>query len=439
MIATNAFVANSSMDSIEAPKYIQLIKNGIWLYFFLLIFEGALRKWILPGLATPLLVVRDPVALWLIFMCIKHKKFPFSVSLIGISVISLIAVILTIFTGHGDVVVMLYGLRIFIIHFPVIFVIAAVFNRADVIQLGKVVLWISIPMTLLVAAQFYSPQTALVNIGVGGEDSAGFSGALDYFRPSATFSFTNGNSLFFALVANFVCYFFIDNKKVSTWLLYISSFCLIVAIPLAISRGLVFQSAVFVLFTCIGVMNKPAQFRNMLVAGFSVVIIFVLLSQTVFFETSITVFMARFDSANEVEGGLEGVLLDRYLGGMVGALTTGSDIPFWGYGLGMGTNAGSQILSGGRVFLISEGEWGRVIGEFGPFFGLSIILLRLELAFEITIKSIRKLFGGDSLPFILLANCLLNLPQGQWAQPTSLGFAVLVTGLTLASLRTSNE
>jgi len=35
----------------------------IWIYFFLLIFEGALRKWIAPSLANVLLVVRDPVLL----------------------------------------------------------------------------------------------------------------------------------------------------------------------------------------------------------------------------------------------------------------------------------------------------------------------------------------------------------------------------------------
>jgi hypothetical protein len=31
----------------------------IWLYFWLLIWEGSLRKWIFPSLSAPLLVVRD--------------------------------------------------------------------------------------------------------------------------------------------------------------------------------------------------------------------------------------------------------------------------------------------------------------------------------------------------------------------------------------------
>ena len=36
------------------------IKKLIWAYFLLLLFEGALRKWFLPGLSQGLLIIRDP-------------------------------------------------------------------------------------------------------------------------------------------------------------------------------------------------------------------------------------------------------------------------------------------------------------------------------------------------------------------------------------------
>lgn len=45
------------------PSRRKSLRKLLWLYFWLLIFEGALRKWILPGLSSPLLLVRDPVAL----------------------------------------------------------------------------------------------------------------------------------------------------------------------------------------------------------------------------------------------------------------------------------------------------------------------------------------------------------------------------------------
>ena len=52
---------------------LSVLKAGIWLYLLLLLFEGALRKWVLPGLADPLLVIRDPIALGLLAFAIYHK------------------------------------------------------------------------------------------------------------------------------------------------------------------------------------------------------------------------------------------------------------------------------------------------------------------------------------------------------------------------------
>jgi len=51
------------------------MKNAIWLFFFLLIFEGGLRRWILPGLATPLLLVRDPIAIYLMYKAYRNSIF----------------------------------------------------------------------------------------------------------------------------------------------------------------------------------------------------------------------------------------------------------------------------------------------------------------------------------------------------------------------------
>ena len=39
------------------------LKKLFWAYFLLLIFEGALRKWVFPPLSGPLLLIRDPIGL----------------------------------------------------------------------------------------------------------------------------------------------------------------------------------------------------------------------------------------------------------------------------------------------------------------------------------------------------------------------------------------
>ena len=53
-----------------------LLKKLFWLYFMLLFFEGALRKWVMPQLSAPLLLVRDPVALLIIWEAYRTHKWP---------------------------------------------------------------------------------------------------------------------------------------------------------------------------------------------------------------------------------------------------------------------------------------------------------------------------------------------------------------------------
>ncbi len=160
-----------------------------------------------------------------------------------------------------------------------------------------------------------------------------------------------------------------------------------------------------------------------------------LLSTTPFYDTASQAFSARFENANQTEGGLEGVLLDRFLGGLIGAVMNSGNQPIMGYGLGMGTNVGAMLLSGITVFLIAEGEWGRVVGELGPILGLILIGCRLVLSAEVAIKSYDRLVRGDLLPWLLLSFGLISLAQGGWAQPTSLGFCTLIGGLLLAALK----
>jgi hypothetical protein len=342
----------------------------------------------------------------------------------------------TIFFGHGNAMVALFGARILLVHFPMIFVFASVFDREDVLKMGKVTLMLSLPMTVLIAVQFFSPETATVNKGIGGDaDGGGFAGALNFMRPPGTFSFTNGVTLFYNLTGCFIFYFWLNPKSVHRLLLIGATLGLAASIPLSISRGLFFQVALTLVFTLLAVSRKPKYMSRMITAVLGGAVVLALLSNTSYFLTATGAFNARFETANEVEGGLKGVLIDRYMGGMFGALRQSGDKPFFGYGLGMGTNVGAMLLTGKQVFLISEGEWGRLIGEMGPLLGLAVILIRVCLTARIALAAYRRMIAGDLLPWILASFGLMNLAQGGWAQPTSLGFGTLIAGLMVAALR----
>jgi hypothetical protein len=417
------------------------LKKGIWLYFLLLIFEGALRKWFLTALATPLLIIRDPLALYLLFSAYRFNLFPKHRLITIMFWIGIVSVFTAVFFGHGNLYVALFGARILLIQFPMLFLIGRIFDRNDVVQMGKVILWMAIPMAILMTLQFYSPQSAWVNRGVGGDlEGAGFGEVNGYFRPSGTFSFTSGLTSFFGLVAGFVFYFWLYPKLVNRYLLLATTVALIVAIPTSISRTLFFQVVLSLLFFLWAKSNQSGILKNIVQISIGFSFLFILSLSVNVLNTQVETFVSRFTDANEIEGGLEGVFIDRFLGGMVGAITNIDDShAIFGKGIGMGTNVGAQLLSGGTTFLVSEVEWGRIIGESGMLFGMFIILVRISMAMTISIQSFKFLRKGDALPWMLLSFGFVNLLQAQWAQPTNLGFYVLIGGLIMASFRNSPE
>lgn len=412
------------------------LKQAIWIYFLLLIFEGALRKWILPFLSGPLLLVRDPVAIYIIVLA-QQRGIIFDKYAKWMIVIGIISLFTAIFFGHGSFAVAIFGARIFVLHFPLIFIIGKVFNEDDVLKIGKVVAYISIPMILLVLMQFYSPQSALVNRGVGGDESgAGFSGALGYLRPPGTFSFTNGNTLFFSFLAPFIFYFWLFPKYINRLILIGATIALIASIPTSISRALFLSIGVSTAFTVIAVSKKPAYLKRIIGAIVTIVILFFILSKVSMFQTAIEAFTARFDGANESEGGVESVVLDRYFGGLLKPFLNAMEQPFFGVGIGAGTSLGAQTL---HFATGPENEYDRIIWEQGMILGFGVIFIRLAFSIQMLIYGWKKLHAGNLLSWILLSFFLLNIPQIQWKQPTALGFSIIIGGLQLASLRSQKS
>jgi len=420
---------------LHKDNSLNILKKGVWLFFFLLIFEGALRKWFVPFLATPLLVVRDPIALWILFEVWRRKLLKFNPYIFAVFIVTAISFILTLIVGHGNLYVAIFGARIYFIYFPLIFAIGKIFDKEDVIKMGRTLLIISIPMLILIMLQFYSPQSAWVNRGVGGDmEGAGFGGAMGYFRPPGTFSFTAGNSMFWGLVAAFVIYFWVVPNQINKKLLITSSICLLMASMFSISRSVLFQIALSIVFALFFFMKKPENMKRIISILIPLLLIFAVVSLLPQFQLARDVMSARFENANEAEGGLaEGVIGNRFFGGFIREIQSSVNMPFWGFGLGMGTNAGSAMMVGERVFLISEGEWGRVFGEMGFLFGSIIIILRALLVVQLFIKSFKQ-WQKNPLPYMLLSFGALAIISGQWGMPTSLGFAVLTGGLIMASL-----
>ena len=118
----------------------QTLKPLIWLYVFLLIGEGALRKWILPGLSDALLIVRDPVLLLIYVEAIRQGVVRWNHFMTTFVVMATLAVGLSLANGQDNPAILAYGLRTNFLHFPLIWVMAETLDRRDVDYLGIAVL-----------------------------------------------------------------------------------------------------------------------------------------------------------------------------------------------------------------------------------------------------------------------------------------------------------
>ncbi len=227
---------SNSANEIVFERQTRWIRNLIWFYLILWLIEGGLRRWFLPGLATPLLLVRDPVAVVIYLLALSKGLFPTNGFILTGAILAVLTFTNALAIGHGNFLVALYGVRCDFLHVPLIFVMARVLQPKDVLALAKVAVWLVIPYTALLVEQFYSPQDAWVNRGVAGSlDGAGFTGALDRFRPPGTFSFITGPAALYPLFT--ACWFvLVLARKLPAWLMIASGVAILVALPVSISR-----------------------------------------------------------------------------------------------------------------------------------------------------------------------------------------------------------
>jgi len=413
---------------------IQLL---LWSYFWLLIFEGALRKWVFPSLANPLLVIRDPIAILATIIGLPYLlRSRWTLWVLAFWLIGFLSVFTALAFGHGDILTALFGARIFWFQLPLIFLFAVVFDHDDTMRFLKVSAILAIPMTILAGLQFSLPQDHFVNFAPGGEGGVGFSGALGKFRPPGTFSFISGLTEFYALAsAGVIALFFIGKRPLPKWI-YISLLSIVAVLPISISRTLLYKYltngiAGFIAFL-------PTKRGLKLTIPFAVILILSIIGASLLetVQDAQEAFLARWAEANSQEGGSKGfteAFKSRMQSNTIDELQKILDQPLLGQGIGLGSNVGAMRVRGARDFLVSESAWGMLIGELGPLLGGLAVGIRVGLAIIMLQLSANELKKGNSLPMLLSGVGIVGVILGNTAQPTSLGFVVVCAGLMLSA------
>jgi hypothetical protein len=415
------------------------VKRWIWIYFWLLIFEGSLRKWVLPGASRPLLVIRDPVVLLIYFEAFRARIFPFTgwmLAIFALATAGLVLGVAQIFSFQANFIVVAYGWRSYFLHLPLIFIMPKVLNFHDLHKFGRWILLLSIPMTVLMCIQFAMPPDHWINVSAI-EGKAEISGSLGHIRPPGTFSFISGPASFYPLVIAFSFAAMSWKQAYPQWLRLGTALGALLALPISGSR-LTMANCLIVLVAAMAAFFRSDQIRRVMTFLFALTALTIpILTLTPIFNASLEAFQQRWTDAAESEGqghgGLYGMTVrtTSELGETTDAIYDADPI---GAGLGMGTNVGSVLMADTVGFQLAENEWPRVVLECGPFFGLMVIALRLGLTAFMFWKAWRAFTKEDNLlAWLLFASCGLLLVHGQTGQPTPLGFMVFSAGLCLTA------
>lgn len=358
----------------------------VGLFAVLIIWQGAFRKWFLPGLQTPLYIAKDIVLVGaLVLYGVQHRfrlgaplrRTMFSILWGGLAFV----VTVQIFNFHfpsllGSVI----GARSYLLYTGLLVLMPPIMDRIR--QPERVLTWIVLlgimPVLILGYYQYGQPTDAWVNQYVAEE--ANVVGVSGRPRITGTFSYIGGMSAFLSLsvfvaIATFLsglkyrntCYFWLGSVLLLT--------ALIVA-PMNGSRSVVLGILIplpFILYTV---------FKGRRGASAAFVSLLLLIGMGYLFQQSSLVSQGWETVGERLEDGQRSGEQEARIENLFRDPISKMEVSgILGYGTG-GTNNASVALTGQSVNpgVGYEGELGRVIIELGVVGGLFFFLLKAWLA-----------------------------------------------------------
>ena len=231
------------------------LKRLIIFFFFYMILEGILRKWIFPNFSNQIYFIKDFFLIIIYFIALKYNLI-FKLKYSKLFIVIIILLSLFGFLGYefskNDILYYIFGLRSYWLFLPLFLIIVHIFSKNDLIKFFKLNLLLIIPYFLLVLLQATSPENSIINSGFDGN-------LLSPERPSAYFTYSTQNTYYFIFLFYIFCSYVLDKEefhlKDITFLCLIN-FLLISTMILLKGRSVyfyvfitIFYSSLFIIFS----------------------------------------------------------------------------------------------------------------------------------------------------------------------------------------------
>lgn len=415
------------MLNINDPTSI--MKKTIVFFFFYMIFEGVVRKWILPNLSTQIYFVKDILLILIYIIALKYNliftSYYSKILIFIVIIISLFGFVGYRFDTNG-IISYLLGLRSYWIFLPLLLIITHIFNKDDLIKFLKLNLYFVIPYFLLVYLQSILPENSFLNSGYDGS-------ILSPERPSAFFTYTTQNTYYFLFLFFSFFSFILDKKEILIKDMIYLTFLNLLLISIMIllkSRAVyfyvfvtVFYSAFFLIFSNF---DYKLKFKKIFLISFTFIIF--IISSNFLFEKAYKHSVVRMntDQTKEYDFVLENknkqmklllfeskkkdtvqefckkysticrIIDDLYI------LPAVRNSNLFGEGIGAGTKPVVVFNKIKKSFYLGEIDNKRIIMELGYSIGLVLVISKWILVIILNILALFKFRDKNKLIYIPL-------------------------------------
>lgn len=425
----------------------------IYFYLVSILFDGVFRKWVFPLYSTPIMLLKQVVAILIILYGFQYLSkstiWEKSFALLGVVVFCT-----SMMFGHQNILVAFYGCLPYWFGLTICFIIGKALTYDDLLLIGRIMMYATIANSILLILQFNSPVTSFINYQSGSVDNdiVGYSvSSLEGgFRPSGLFVYNSQNALFQMLSLAFMLFFLFLRPIASHRRLVIVSLILnFISLPFTVSRTSVFFQLGLVVFFVLFCMKNSQRKKLLLYIPVGLVVVALALTIPEV-KTAVQTIAARFANASsaQFEGSTtwSGTLKDVWYRNVVYMVTAiidphtidGDAVPFWGFGQGMSTQVGSRFLgiTKNSGFALAEWDGLRIMCESGMILGWMIIFVRVAYAFRFIfrINEIRRSNKLLALTFLfpfLVSFYLLN----NWGNLFQSNISFLIGGLFFAGMK----
>jgi hypothetical protein len=422
--------------------------NVAILIYLIMIFDGVIRKYLLPELQRPLVFLRDPFILYLYAYAIVHgfiRQSLFLVTGFILLVLTAFLILPNSLSGSDAIIFALFGLRQYF--FPILlpFVIGAIFHHEDMQRFFRINLILMIVMAPLMVLQVLSPADSVVNVGgsLNPDLAFGNNGFGDYVRAPGFFTGALPLDVFLPLIGAILLFTWIaraNERPCSSFTFAASLVALMVAIAMSGSRGAILAlimlgiGAMMLTLLMPGARSGRAFIATCLIAVCA-------------FVSFVFVFPDQFAALSERWGGSNLDQGQGYLSIVYRMIDTVSDFtavipntPPLGFGLGMGSNAATILIASptgsfADIQSLIENDWSRHIVDLGPLIGVLYIFFRIALTARLGLIGLASAHRDcDPRPWLLFLAVGPQMFNGTIAGQTTMnGLIWFYAGLIIAA------